>query len=63
MNTFDPENHEETWAHLRTVREATGGNTGRCLDCGDRLPVGMDWHRECWLRERRITIAAEIQRG
>jgi hypothetical protein len=61
VNTFDPDNHEERWAHERAVREATGGRAGRCLDCGDPLPAGVSWHEGCWLRAALIDQAVRAR--
>lgn len=61
MNTFDPDNHEERWQHERTVREATGGKQGRCIDCGDPLPAGVHWHEGCWLQSALIEQAARAR--
>lgn len=48
----------ERLEHGRLVAEATGGSSGRCIDCGDRLPPEMSHHESCWGRAKRIESAA-----
>jgi hypothetical protein len=61
VNTFDPDNHEERWAHNRLVFEATGGRKGRCMDCGDQLPEGVSWHQDCWLMKKMLDQAVQAR--